>query len=277
MTDEIAQGVTKWSAAVGALSSLMTTYENDIRFGLTLFPDTHGASCEQDPIPFPIAGITPALLRTRLGQAKNFGDPLFPKGPCVTNIDTGMIQAKNDPAFVDKSRPAYVVLVTDGIQSPDCSAGGSNSGTLQAVKDLAANGIGTFVIGFGSGVDEPLLEAAAQAGGHARVNGTHRYFDAVDQTSLEAALQAIGGATLSCDLKLAAPLPGGTAEDVYVFFDGAVPPIARDGAHANGWDYDPAAQTIHFYGSACERLRSGSVRKQSLVIGCPGGAPPAPR
>lgn len=276
MTDEVSAGVTKWTASVSALTSLMTTYSNDIRFGLTLFPDTQGEHCSQAPIPFPIGKLTNAQMKARLAQSLNFGDPLFPKGPCVTNIDTGMIQANDDPAFFDKSHPGFVVLVTDGIQSPDCSAGGSNQGTLGAVQKLAKAGVGTFVVGFGSGVDEALLEAAAHAGGHARVGAAHKYFDAVDQASLDAALKAIGSATLSCDLRLTSPLAAG-GNDVYVFFDGAGPAVTRDPSHTNGWDYDVASQTIHFYGATCDRLRDGSVQKESVVVGCPGGVAPPPR
>lgn len=126
MVDEVAPQVTKWQAAVSALSSLMTTYEQDIRFGLTLFPDTHGANCSQGPIPFPV-GANANAMRNRLQQALNEQDNLFPKGPCVTNIDTGMIQAKMDLSLRDKKHPSHVVLVTDGIQSPDCDLGDRKS------------------------------------------------------------------------------------------------------------------------------------------------------
>jgi hypothetical protein len=49
----------KWPAAVEAIKTVSITYENDIRWGLTMFPDATGAACAQDvPIPYPIADNT---------------------------------------------------------------------------------------------------------------------------------------------------------------------------------------------------------------------------
>lgn len=276
MTDAIPSGGTKWAASVAALSQLMTKYEADIRFGLTLFPDKAGDNCSQGTIPFPV-GSAAQTMRARLTQTLNQGDPLFPNGPCVTNIDTGMLQAKTDPSLFDKSRPSFVVLVTDGIQSPDCSSGGANLGTLKAVKDLALAGVGTFVVGFGAGVDSSFLDSVALAGGHARLGAPHLYFDASDQASLDAALLAIGGSTLSCELKLATPPPGANADDIYVFFDGKPTPVPRDPARKNGWDYDGTTQSVRFFGAPCDLLKSGAVQKESVVLGCGAGVAPAPR
>jgi hypothetical protein len=76
-------------------------------------------------------------------------------------------------------------------------------------------------------------------------------------------------------MKLASPPPDDDASQVYVFFDASPAPIARDATHAKGWDYDPASRTVTFYGGECEALKSGTVERASIVLGCPGGAPPS--
>lgn len=273
MTDGIGGGKTKWMAAVAALESLTTKYAGKLRFGLTLFPDTVKPDCAQDVIPVPVAAGNEAKIQSLLTSALTKADPYFPNGPCVTNIDAAMLQAKTEPALGDPTRKSFVALVTDGAQS-DCNVGGGDNGTIQAVKDLAASGVHTFVVGFGSGVDAKLLDSCAAAGGEARTGTPHKYFDAADQASLDAALDTIAAATLSCDLKLASAPPNGDPNLVYVFFDDAPPAVARDASHTDGWDYDPARQTVTFYGATCARVKSGAIKKESVVFGCPGAAPP---
>jgi len=279
MTDDVGGGETKWTAAVAALTSLTTTYEKDVRFGMTLFPDKVGDACTQGQIPVPVGPNGAKSIRQKLTVALNPQEMLFPSGPCSTNIDTGVLQASTqEPAFADKSRPSSVVLVTDGIQSNDCGGVGSNATTLMAVQSLAARGVGTFVVGFGSGVDDAFMDQLAQAGGHPRVGAAHAYYDAADLPSLSTALATIGQASLSCDLKLAAPPPNGDPSLLFVFFDGQSPGIARDPSHANGWDYDAATTSIRFFGATCAALRSGAVQRESVVVGCgAGGVAPTPR
>jgi hypothetical protein len=205
---------------------------------------------------------------------------LYPAGPCSTNIDTGLMQAESEPAFRDHSRASYVVLATDGIQSGDCGGSGANPRIQGAVQQLANSGVGTFVIGFGSDVDPILLDSLAVIGGHPKTGGMHQYYDVTDQTSLDTALKNIAQSTMSCDLKLASPPPGGDAGLIYVFFDGAGPAIARNTTHTDGWDYDPGTQIVRFYGATCNQMKSGAVGKTSVVFGCPGAPPgsaPAPR
>ena len=37
----------------------------------------------------------------------------------------------------------------------------------------------------------------------------------------------------------------------------------------NGWDYDPATNTVTFYGDACDAIEADEVDTVSLVFGCP--------
>ena len=52
--------------------------------------------------------------------------------------------------------------------------------------------------------------------------------------------------------------------------------MPRDTTHKNGWDYDPAGNVLHFYGAACDQLKTGKVQDAHAVFGCPGGAVPPP-
>lgn len=276
MTDKVG-AKTKWEIAVGALKTVTTLYKGKIRFGLTLFPDRAGTDCTQAAIPIPVAPGNETKIQTLLTSALVTGDPNFPNGPCVTNIDTALTQAETEPAFLDGTRRSFALLITDGMQS-GCNAAGGDTGTVQAITRLAAKGVNTFVVGFGSAVSVTSLDSFAQAGGMVNVAGPHKFYDASDQVSLDAALNLIAKATLGCDLQLASPPPNGDPSLVFVYFNKTAPPIPRDTTHTNGWDYDAVKNQIRFYGKACADLKSGTVTDVSVVFGCQGGpAPPPPR
>ena len=269
--------MTKWQIAVGALQKMTTDLKGKARFGLSLFPDKTGDACTQDAVLVPVAPGAESAIQSLLGGALATSDPLYPAGPCVTNIDTAMVQAAAEPALADPARASSVVLITDGGQA-GCTAGGGDTGTIKAISALAARGVGTFVVGFGSSVKTSSLDAFAVAGARVNAAGPHKYYDAQSPASLDAALAAIGkAATLSCDLALAAGPPNDDASLIYVYLDHTPPPLPRDTTHMNGWDYDPATKTVHLYGAACDKVTSGVTVSESVVFGCPGGAPPPPK
>ncbi len=272
MTDKVG-GKTKWEIAVAALTTLTTKNTGKIRFGLELFPDRTGNNCQQDAIPIPVGPGKEAAINKLLNDALVSTNTYFPNGPCVTNIDTAMQTAKTEPAFADKTRRSFAILMTDG-QQAGCSAGGGDNGTTQFIKDLKTAGVDTFVIGFGSGVDVNQMNAWAVEGGQPKSATSPKFFDAADATSLQAALDAIAKKTLGCTLKLGAPPPGGDVGLVNVFVDKSTAPLPRDTTHGNNWDYDPATQSVTFYGAACTDLKDGKTQAVNVVFGCPGGPPP---
>jgi hypothetical protein len=269
---------TKWEIAVAALDKMTKDLDGKVRFGLELFPDQTGDQCTQDKIAVPIGDTGGAAMRTILDGSLKPSDPLYPQqGPCVTNIDTAMITAAADPGLADPAHAGSALLITDGAQAK-CSAGGGNAGTVKAITDLASRGVGTFVVGFGGEVNSTALDSFAAAGGRVNAAGPHKYYDAQDTATLDTVLAAIGkAASLSCDLVLADAPPNGDASLIYVYLDHVAPAVPRDPSHANGWDYDPATKTVHFYGPACDALTSGKVSSESVVFGCPGGGAPPPR
>jgi hypothetical protein len=252
-------GLTKWDISVAALDTLTTNYAGDIWFGLSLFPDTVTPSCAQDVIAIPPASGTETAIQTLLTSALVASDPNFPDGPCVTNIDTAMEQAAAEPAFLDTTRDSFAVLITDGKQA-GCSLAGGDAGTETIIGNMFAAGVPTFVIGFGSGIDPVQMDLFANAGGVP--NTGPAYYDASDQASLDAALDIIASATISCSFTLDETPPD--PEEIYVFFDNL--PVDEDGT--NGWTYDEATNTITFNGPACDDLQSGSVTDVDVVFGC---------
>jgi hypothetical protein len=226
-----------------------------------VFPDIVSDACAQDTIVIPVAPGQEPAIQTLLDAALVASDPYFPDGPCVTNIDSAMEQAAAAPELTDPTRDNYVALITDGEQS-GCNLAGGDAGTLQIITDLFAAGIPTFVIGFGSGVDPTQMDAFAVAGGVP--NTSPSYYDAADQASLEAVLEAIATQAISCTFNLDSAPPN--PDDINVFFDGVAVP--EDPTMMNGWAYDPVTNQIVFYGAACDDLKSGSVIDVDVILGC---------
>jgi hypothetical protein len=255
-------GTPKWDITVDVISALTTKYEAEIRWGLTLFPDVESPSCQQADVPIPIADGNEAPIQTMLMDAQDIADPYYPNGPCITNIDTAVDQASKEQELYDPNHPGHVMLLTDGKQY-GCSFAGGDTGTEQIITMLHDDGVTTFVVGFGSGVDANALDAFAVAGG-APLQGDPRYYQADDAMQLEDALDGIIGGIVGCSFKLDEEPPD--AEQLYVFFDGEKVP--RDPNHQEGWDYDANTNTITFYGSYCDGLQNLEVDDVDVVWGC---------
>jgi hypothetical protein len=261
---QVIGGKSKWQSAVEAITGLTSGYQDQIRFGLTLFPDEDADKCGQGAIPVPIGDMNEAHIQSMLKSSLDAGDPLYPDGPCVTPIDTGVGQAATDPGLHDPAHPGFLVLITDGEQA-GCNKDAGNADTLATITSLKSAGVSTFVIGFNAGaggVDVPALNSFAQAGGEpapSAADGGYKFFLAQDQASLEAALAIVGGQSMSCayDLSTAPPDPS----KLYVFFNDML---------VTGWSYDSANDRVVFTGALCDELKNGQVMKLDVVYGCPG-------
>lgn len=260
---------TKWQIAVAAMNKLTTTYNGKIRFGLTLFPDTVTPNCSQAAIPIPVGPGNETKIATLLTASLQNADANFPKGPCVTNIDTAMQQAATDPGFADTTRKSYAMLVTDGAQA-GCNAGGGDPGTVTAITGMATKGVKTFVVGFGSGVDIPAMDSFAVAGQVPASNTSPKFYNAANQQSLDTALTTIASLTLSCTFKLGSVPPDPTK--LFVFVDKKTQ-LPRDPNKVNGWDYDPVSNTVTIYGQSCTDLKAGVIKAVDVVYGCPSIGP----
>jgi hypothetical protein len=192
----------KWQIAVQVITALLTSYQDRIRFGLILFPDRIDPNCEQAAIPAPVGPGNEAVITALF--APDAG--LLPGGPCVTNIDTAMQQAKTDPGLAAVApdaieRRSFVLLISDGMQSGQTTDGGvTGCGgvvrdpiTIQAITDLYNAGVPTYVVGFGSAVRPTSLESFGTAGGVGPTTGPH-YYLAEDAAQFEEILGRIAGA-----------------------------------------------------------------------------------
>lgn len=258
--------MSKWAVAVGGINEVITDHGDDIRWGLTLFPDITGNSCTQGAASFPVGPNNGASIQSLLTSALATSDALYPDGPCVTNIDTGLSQAALDPALADPARKNYVMLVTDGAQA-GCSAAGGDAGSEAIVKDLFDNrDVKTFVIGFGSAVDAGQLNKLAVAGGTA-LSGTTKYYRAETAGELDQALASIADLVVSCDYQVN-PAPPSLAH-TYVWFEKTTK-VPRDTTHTDGWDFDTSTNTLTFYGSYCTQLTTRVVDTVDVVYDCQG-------
>ena len=257
-------GKSKWQIAVEALGKVMTTNKGKIRFGLTLFPDVVKPSCTQGAVEVGVAANNETKIASVLNAALVKKDKNYPDGPCVTNIDTAMLQAQQHKPLYDKTRDNFVLLITDGSQY-GCSKAGGNKGTTAIITALwLKDKVVTFVVGFGSGVNAKWLNIFATAGGKPVNDPKVKYYKAENQATLDKALAAIAKATFGCVYQLKKVPP--TMNKIFVFFDKKS--VAKDSAHKDGWDYDAKTNTVTFYGKACAQLKAGQVKDLDIVYGC---------
>lgn len=264
-------GVAKWKLAVDALVKLTSDFDGKIRFGLTLFPDKIATACEQGAIPIPVGEDNETAIQELLTKALAKADALYPSGPCVTNLDTAMVQASEAPELSDPARDNYAVLITDGAQSGTCYAGGGDAGTEKTIAGMLAAKIATFVLGFGAAVDAKSLGDFAIAGGVPTGDPAKPFYDVNDAAALATALDTIAKKTIGCSYMLDTP-PEENAE-IFVFFDNATPGVPQDATHMLGWDYDAQTKTVTFYGEHCEQLKGGMVTDVDVVVGCAAPTP----
>lgn len=256
-------GTSKWVLMKNALQALLDAKQHNIRFGMTVFPTND--DCGVDPgARVPIALSNGGAIMSYLNSISYGGNT-----PATYALAEALTYYQSLP---ENPAGRYVLFATDG--APNYGGDPPNvdittdAETIQAVADLAAAGIHSFVLGFGSGLPSSTLNDAAQAGLEPRPNGPPHFYQAEDETSLNNALMAIAGGIIvpSCSFALASlpPVP----DDVAVYFDGV--PVPRNPGHVNGWDYHPDAGTITFFGSYCDDLTSGQVASVEFLFGCPG-------
>ena len=212
---------TKYTAAVAAIVAATTELDEDLRFGLLMFPDPEGMHCDLDPTPqidFEL-GNGPAIFDLLDSEGANFYG-----GPQAVH-DTPMLQALAAAdelgALKTTERRSYVVLITDGNQDcciagdydddPDCLPNSTELDPVEAdenivdlvnqVSALTGANVLTFVVGLQDGVSAKALNKMAVAGQTTKAgcnpNQTNPaapdncYYTADDGLELQSALAAI--------------------------------------------------------------------------------------
>jgi hypothetical protein len=256
MSDPLGNSGSKWDVMRQALTTVLPQFDMQIHWGMEYF--SSDGQCGAGVV---ANGIAPNNTAAILGSVNG----LSPGGatPTYSSIDSAKAYYATIPVNPDGR---FVLLATDGL--PNCGPGGNGdpsvTQSIASIAALNAQGIKTFVIGFGDvAVSDPtVLNQFATAG------GTGSYYPATSPAQLQQALQSISGSIVqvSCTFDLQAVPPD--ASKLSVTLDGNQ--IPRDPNHAMGWDYDPATNTITFYGATCNSIQSGSGGTLGIDYGCGG-------
>ena len=174
----------KWEVASGALASTLQTFGAVLNTGLKLFktPGMSSCSVNQSSLELPFHS-----------SAADFNAYLASKTPSgSTPMGAGLYGALNVYDQSGLSGTKYVLLITDGVET----CGGD---PVAAVTDLYAAGVEVYVVGFdpdGNGVDHGVLNAMAEAGGHAievESAAESAYYRATTEDELDNAILDIFG------------------------------------------------------------------------------------
>jgi hypothetical protein len=254
---------TKWDLMKDAIENVTNMYQGSIRFGLSSFPSD--ASCGVSAGANVNVGLNNAgSINGWMGS--NNPDGLTPAHLALQSAAAIYSGLPNNPAG------QFVLFATDGL--PNCGGNppsedtASDAETVAAVQTLKAQGIKTFVLGFGDPFGfGSVLDDAAIAGGVPKPGGPPHFYSATDANSLNTALQEIAGGIIVPTCSFAVTETPPDPDLVTVSINGTA--IPRDSGHNNGWDYHPDAGTITFFGDACATVQGGEVNV-SFVFGCPG-------
>jgi hypothetical protein len=286
----------KWDNVRQAAASLIQELGTHARFGASVFPKPMSNACD--------SGVE--VMPLRLGDTQGMTANYFMAATAVTP-NGGTPTAATLQALLPNLRGlrglTFVILATDG--GPNCNAnvascpvdqctrnidqinaqctpGGSvnccdasqpaggcldGDATAQAVRDLRAAGVQTYVMGIpGSAPYAPVLDQMAIAGGTARA-GQPRYYavNTPDEAALAAAFEEIAATVMrGCALRLSDAVPNPNRVNLYL--DGAVVPQGPD-----GWSLD--GQTVTLQGSTCASFQGGPPNAAPAPVlvtqGCP--------
>lgn len=296
----------KWSAAVGALNTMVDTAAPDLKVGLLRYPENtpNPNMCN----PFDICTFLPCQLdhectdiakqpnvpvgplsQTR-DQIKNIVSITDPNGGTPTRwaLKRGWEYMKNLGGEGDK----FVLLVTDGepttASAPiGCSpAAGLECGQLSDIaKETTDARTGTpsvrsFVIGApGTESSQEVLSGIAQNGGTCRPGGSpanltchYQIGSANFEKDLADTLKAITGSVSNCTYNV--PTPENEMVDpdkvnVIITTSDGEQTIGKDSTHQNGWDYtDDSKSKIQIYGAPCDAINQGPSASVKIALGC---------
>ncbi len=272
--DGSSDGESKWSVAVNAITSMVTTYEASIEFGLDLFPvggpSDSQASCEiGSAVLVDVAYDNAATIIQTMDDEHTDDTRATPLLAAMQSF----LDAAYAPGFTNGEPGGYLVVISDGMDT--CGTDGvfsRNDGATEAelrevTSGLLAAGIQTFVIGFGGGIDPDQLNAIAEAGGTAFTT----YFDAQNEEELNEALDSIGQAVIvSCQYQLSNVPEGADRALTNIYFDGQGLLRGESCSDAGaGWIWgDDDMTIIEFCPDACASLESGAVEQLRVVMAC---------
>ena len=193
MNSALPGGQSKWAAAKSALSTILTTYQATIDFGLLVFPSP--AYCAPGSVK---VGIGPKNATAIMGQLITPPPASGNWTPMAQSLDAaGKVQNLQDTSYNNN-----VLLITDGWQWCSPYVSSTRFWPVTSATKLKAKGISTYVVGFGDSVDALTLNKVADvagtkaspfcnaAGTDPKAN-THCYYKSGNNQDLLAALKKI--------------------------------------------------------------------------------------
>jgi hypothetical protein len=272
----------RWNRVRDALigpDGLVTEYESVVDFGLALYTAQSSGGYPHLPDPG-----TECPLLARVDAARNNLDAIaamYDPAEPIDETPTGdAVRAVLEATLSVPDRtidPEIFVLATDGMPdrceqlntvggppgSEAASAAISRAESVQAITDAYAAGIRTFVLSVGQGsVAVDHLQELANAGAGAPPTAGSPFWEAGDDAGLRAALTAILGASLSCEIELEGRVDPAQACAGTVTLDGLPIPCGPDGWRA----VDP--DTIELTGESCERWKSSPASRVHAEFPC---------
>ena len=258
MGANLASGDRKWTVMSDAVNNVLTERQDGVNFGLMTYPT--GNKCEAGRLAVDVGEHNAAAIESGLNAVTVEGGT-----PTHTTLEAAHEYFRGR-AVNPSGR--FILLATDG--EPNCkdNIGNTDSSvkeSVEALEALAADGIASFVLGFGDDVNAvpANLQAMAVAG------GSGDYFPANTLAELDAALAAIAGyvtlppCTYELEETTAKP------ELLTVAFDGSAVERDASGTKEAGWDHDQLTNTITFFGTTCDELQSGTVDSIDVDFSCP--------
>jgi hypothetical protein len=255
MSDAIGNGdnTEKWTDLQSAVSTLVTTYDDQIRLGMSMFSSDN--NCAPGTIATPLAASNGATVLSKLSAMSPNGNT-----PTATTLDTVIASG----GLTDPTRPNVVVLATDGL--PNCS----DTDVTSRIKTLATSTppVNTYVIGVGSDTSSnpALLNTWAETGGTARVGAAEEYYQSNSASDLTTAFSSIVSGVVSCNFALSSVPPD--PSQLYVWLGGVMVPNDP----TNGYTYVASPASIVLNGTTCATLNGSTSDQVQIEYGCP--APP---
>lgn len=266
--------LTFWETVEHAVGkSIIAPINDDVEFGLQLFPAKSAAqlSCEVAPEPevAPAPGTAITILSQMLEKLP------FGRKPLVSVLES---IANHPGRLADPSVSGAVVVLSDG--GDDCTEDDpalSVERLRKAATSLRERGVKTYVVRFGLPREEPELErqlrAIVEAAGTAELDPANEnarpYVDAIDEEQLNAALARVSDRLASCSFELGALDVDADPSRANLYMNGVVVPRDTAGTRAEGWSFRAAdAKVIDLYGKACAAFKTNRKTSIHLEFGC---------
>jgi len=273
IVDRSSPALGSWDLVTQAFQQYFSSNTAGVKWGLLLVPHRNGG-CAADPVDVALSDSAGSAIVATITDPFNQPVGTLPLRDAIALAQSQMtsgyliiVSASSARCAVTCScPPGWTVSSGGGI----CYHPGDNyaqvcgeydyAGAASAVTAAFHAGLHSYVISVDvtdPGTQDGLAELA-------RLGGEGAPFAVASAADLVSALGNIAGPLADCSWLLPRPA---TADELHVTVDGLA--VARDPAHANGWDLSPDGVTVRFFGQWCTSLRTGVFSMVRARYGCP--------